>query len=372
MRFHSLKRGSFERFLIDLAAKAGHNFEFVFVFSEEPPLWLKESLNLNRAKIDWINTKMSRQSLKDIDTLMERYRPDIVHMHFFGLLTPFIPYIRWRHRRKLLVHIHAVTTYCSGRSKLETWLIPLRKRLCVKSIDRAISVSDFVRDKTMREFGFDEKQLITIYNGIGNTDPQGSEDSDLRSELSISKNTSLILTAAWLNKIKGIHVLIESLPRVLKSTDKKVVVIIAGEGPEKALLQNLARSLNLHDHVFFLGWRNDLLDLIRQSDMVIVPSICEEALSYFVLEAMAEGKPIIASHAGGIPELLGGSPSAGLLVPPGDKDQLAGAILSVLKNHGKTQLFSLEAQKRSQGKFHILMQIDSMIKIYSEVLSRSF
>jgi len=367
MRFHSRKKGSFERFLIALAEKAGKDFNFVFVFSEEPPDWLHRELMERGVKIDWSSYEVSRKGFRGIKKLMLTHKPDIVHVHFFSLLSPFIPYIRWRFGTKVIVHVHSVIPYEAGRTRLTTMLIPLRKWLVTKSISKVIAVSEFVRMETASVFPFSPNQIVTVYNGVEPTNSEKGSIPDIRSTLKISKNSFIIMAAAWLNEIKGIHILIESLPKVMEAGVDNVETIIVGEGPEKPRLEELARSLGIVEKVHFLGWRDDVPALIKQSDIIVVPSICKEAFPYFVLEAMVAGKPIVASNMGGIPELIGGEPAAGMLVPPGDPKHLAESIMRLIKDSQKRQSISLEAQRKTLNQFHIHRQIGFLEEIYSDL-----
>lgn len=367
MRFHSLKKGSFERFLIVLTEKAGKNFNFVFVFSEEPPDWLRKELENRGGKIDWSPCGTNRKGFKDIKRLMITYRPDVVHVHFFSLLSPFIPYIRWRFGVRVIVHIHSVIPYEFGRTRLRTMLIPLRKWLVANSVSRFIAVSEFVRTETAFVFPFKPDQVVIVYNGVEPARPEKETTSDIRSTLKISENSFVIIAAAWLNEIKGIHILIESLPKIREAVNDNVETIIVGDGPERPRLEELARSLGLSKKVHFLGWRDDVPGLIKESDIVVAPSICKEAFSYIVLEAMAAGKPIVASDMGGISELIGAEPAAGILVRPGDPMHLAESIIWLIKDPQKRQNISVEAQRKSLNEFHIYRQIGSLEEIYSDL-----
>lgn len=364
MRFHSLKKGSFERFLIALAEKAGKDFNFIFVFSEKPPDWLHRELIERKVSIDWSSYTTNRSGFKDIKRLMVTHRPDVVHIHFFSLLSPFIPYIRWRFGVRVIVHVHSVIPYETGRTRLSTMLISLRKWLVAKSVSKVIAVSEFVHKETASIFPFSPNQMVTIYNGVEPISSENTPASDIRTTLQISKNSFIIMAAAWLNAIKGIHVLIESLPKVREEVGDNVEAIIVGDGPEKSKLEELARSLGIVEKVHFLGWRDDVPNLIRQSDIIVAPSICKEAFSYFVLEAMIAGKPVVASDIGGISELISDNPAGGILVRPGDAKHLAESIIWLIKDPEKRKNLSHEAQKKSKNKFSIYKQVSSLEEIY--------
>ncbi|MEM2144735.1 MAG: glycosyltransferase family 4 protein [Candidatus Jordarchaeaceae archaeon] len=365
MRFYSLKRGSFERFLIALSEKAKSQYAFVFVFGQDPPAWLKEVLINSGARVDSICMKRNRIGFSGLNRLIKRYKPDIIHLHFFSLLHPFIPYLRWWHGVKIVHHIH---NFEVKRTGISGFFIPLRKYVAVKSIHRALCVSEFVKKKTASQFHFKEKQLISVLNGVEQPNLNGYAE-DIRLSLGISKDSLIIFSAAWLHENKGLHFLIQSLPNVHKEVREKVFTIIAGDGPELPRLKSLAESLGIREKVIFLGWRNDVPQLLSQSDIVVVPSIWEEPCGYIVLEALAAGKPVIGSDTGGITELLSGDPPAGILVPPSDANALSNAIKDLILDREKRENLSAEARKRTLSSFHISRQIDQIVRIYTDLLS---
>ncbi len=111
-------------------------------------------------------------------------------------------------------------------------------------------------------------------------------------------------------------------------------LLIVGEGEEENNLKNLARSLDLTEQVIFAGLRLDSDTLYPFAELFILPSRWE-GMPNAVLEAMAAGKPVVATEVGGVPELvLHGE--TGILVPPGDTDALAQAILDLLHGSGKS------------------------------------
>jgi glycosyltransferase involved in cell wall biosynthesis len=185
---------------------------------------------------------------------MRAYRPEIVHMHFFSLLSPFIPYLRWRHGVKIVVHVRSLISYNIGRTWIATLLIPLRKYIAAKSIHRVLFVSEFACRKTLSEFPFKRDQMITIYNAVEASVLVSSDRTQIRSTLAIPEEAYIVFSAAWLRNGKGIHVLIESISKVIKVWHENVVLVIGEDGPERSKLEELAKSLGVDQSIFFLGW----------------------------------------------------------------------------------------------------------------------
>lgn len=172
------------------------------------------------------------------------------------------------------------------------------------AFDRIVCVSDYMR-RDVAARGFPDRQLTTIYNGVEL--PQGPV-----------KDGDFILSLGRLVRLKGLDVLI----RAMKHT--RCQLKICGEGPERKRLEGLSHRLGLTDRIDFLGWVSEAEKhrLLSECRMFVIPSL-HEAYGMVAAEAMAYGKPVIASDTGGLPEVVG---DAGVLVPTGDVEGLARAI----------------------------------------------
>jgi glycosyltransferase involved in cell wall biosynthesis len=128
-----------------------------------------------------------------------------------------------------------------------------------------------------------------------------------------------------LSRDKGLGTLLEALSEVGDPP-----FLVAGEGPAKDDLMNTARSIGL-ENVRFLGWQEPtrVRELIRRSRYHVVPSLWEETANLGAMEALAAGRPVIASDIGAVPELVRGG--AGFVVKPGDSQALAASIRRLLK-----------------------------------------
>jgi glycosyltransferase involved in cell wall biosynthesis len=166
------------------------------------------------------------------------------------------------------------------------------------------------------EGGVRREKIRVIYSGIEAERFQSADGGRKREPLVVG-------TLAGLVKRKGHRYLLEAAAR-LKQQGVDLRYCFGGEGPERRDLQELALQLGLRDEVSFLGWVSDAPRFFASVDIFALPSLFE-GLGVAVLEAMAAGKPVVASFVGGIPELVEDQ-TTGLLVPPGDFESLAGAL----------------------------------------------
>lgn len=146
-----------------------------------------------------------------------------------------------------------------------------------------------------------------------------------------SSGKNVIGTAAVLEERKGHRFLLEAAA-LLKEQGLRLTYRFAGEGSERESLQRIAYRLGLRDEVLFLGFVSDIPTFLSSVDIFVLPSLYE-GLGIAVLEAMAAGKPVVASRTGGIPELVIDRVT-GLLVPPKDPGALARAILHLVSQAG--------------------------------------
>jgi glycosyltransferase involved in cell wall biosynthesis len=252
---------------------------------------------------DPVNLKFLRQATFPLIALKEKLDGfDIYHGHIYtsGLLAA---YLAKKNHGKSVNTIHgsyypiweeiAPFPIAGFYKASERVLAPLIARLC----DLQIHTGGYFA-KQVIEWGAPEDAIKVIHNGanpeVFNPDVTPAE---------FGKNGPIIFTARRLVRKNGLEHLIEAVSYVLK--EKECHLLIAGGGPEKARLKSRAERLGIFKHVTFLGMlpHEQIPPYLSLADIAVIPSIIE-ASSLFVLEAMAMGKPVIASNAGGIPDIL--------------------------------------------------------------------
>jgi glycosyltransferase involved in cell wall biosynthesis len=155
---------------------------------------------------------------------------------------------------------------------------------------------------------------------------------------------------------KGIKNLVQAMPRIL-TTMPKVMLVVVGDGPERDRLKEEVRRLGLSGNVIFAGKvaENKLLRLYEISDVFVLPAIVDsdgntEGLGVVLLEAMSTQKPVVASRVGGIPEVVVHK-QTGILVEPGNPDELARAITYLLKNDQISVKMGRKGRQRAEQIF---------------------
>lgn len=187
-----------------------------------------------------------------------------------------------------------------------------------------------------------------------------------------------ILYVGRLERVKGPQVLAEAIPLVLKEVPEARFVFVGGDRPairgnsQSASLEGRLEQTNAVSNVQFLGSVNEavLAGSYRAADICVVPSMIYESFSYTCAQAMAAGKPVVASRIGGIPETVEDGVT-GILVAPGDAAELAQAIVRLAKDPDQRERMGRAGRDRVAKEFDPVMIAQQNLKVY-EHASRQF
>ena len=201
------------------------------------------------------------------------------------------------------------------------------ERIAAEKCNQIVSVSDFHREWAIDLGICKRSRIVTIPNGIADQRHPTAAALMLRRQLGFSSEDLMLLTVARLAPEKGLECLIAAAA-LLRVQVPRCRVVIAGDGPVRWRLERLAQQHGISDRITFLGYRQDVPDLLAACDVVVLPSL-REGLSISLLEAMAAGKPIVASSIGSHVEVASQAHIA-KLVTPADERALARAIADLL------------------------------------------
>jgi glycosyltransferase involved in cell wall biosynthesis len=241
----------------------------------------------------------------------------------------------------------------------------LLDRFLVSLSSRIIAVSRIVR----RRFSWLKKNKVEIiYNGV-NTKRflPGLAQGDLRKKFHIDSEDIVIGTVGRLSPEKGLEYLISAIPDVINEYPQTKVLIV-GDGNEnyRLSLQEKVKELELSSRIFFVGFYEDVPQVLRCMDIFSLPSLFE-AFSRSLLEAMACGLPVVATAVGGNVEIVEDGVN-GLLVPPSNPGALAFAIKELLKDKEKARKMGLEAKLRVEENFSMDINAMKIERLYLQIL----
>lgn len=260
-------------------------------------------------------------------------RAQLVDAHF--ALYAFIPVVVGKLKRfPLVVHFHGPWA-SESRSALgdPRWLTCAKKQIEVSVYRRAqhiVTLSGAFKRVLVEQYGQVPWKIEVVPPGITLERFQPGDQVEARSSLNLPADAYVVVAVRRLVPRMGFDVLIRAWTRVSAALPIAVLVIV-GEGPERAKLQELARTQEISTSVRFLGKVDDstLIAAYRAADVAVVPTVELEGFGLIVLEALACGTPVVATDVGGLPEALAPLDS-GLVVPPGDPVALADRLESAL------------------------------------------
>lgn len=215
------------------------------------------------------------------------------------------------------------------------------RRLYNQKVDGVVAISHKISEVLVAG-GVERERIKVIHSGIDLTPFPRACATAPRSE------TKVIGTVAVLEERKGHRFLLEAAALV-KEQGFRVIYRFAGDGSERDALQRVVHELSLQEEVFFLGFVSDIPTFVSSVDIFVLPSLYE-GLGIAVLEAMAAGKPVVASRTGGIPELVTDQVT-GLLVPPKDPRALARAICHLLSQDDLLRRMGDKGRERALERF---------------------
>lgn len=233
-----------------------------------------------------------------------------------------------------------------------------QQRLVTSNVHLYTAVSQAVAQQLSQSFQVPSCKIRVIYNGVpvashGDTTVQGPHKGSKR---------PIVLTVARLDAQKGHKFLLEAIPQIPDAH-----FLLAGSGTEQEGLEARARDLGISTRISFLGYRSDIPTLLASCDVFVLPSLYE-GFPLSILEAMAAGRPVVATAVGGTPEAIIDGVT-GYLVPPGDSNSLAGAICNVLSNPKLAHAMGWAGRERVQASFSVDVMADRYGQIYEELVN---
>lgn len=274
--------------------------------------------------------------------------------------SPCLVHIQSRHaiafgsalaRRLNLPTLLTVHDHVPGRGRLP---LDLRCR------PRMIAVSESVRANMVDRGAASEDQVTVIHSGV--EVPDAMDNAGILS----SRRVPVVGTAGPLETSKGLPYFLEAARKVLDS-GHDVEFLIAGSGPEEHRLRRLVRDLELTRQVTFVPKLLEFTATLRAMDIFCLPSVVQ-GLGTVMLEAMALGRPVIASDVGGVSTILNDG-ETGLTVPPSDSGRLAERILELLNDPIRARAIGTAANRRVRDAFDVGKMVAATADEYQTVLA---
>jgi len=291
-----------------------------------------------------------------LSRLIKRLKPEIVHAHDpHGVAMAALALSMSTELAKPpLIAARRVDFHLKGNS-LSRWKY--------RQVDCFICVSEAIRTMLIAD-GVPPARTVVVNEGIDLERVEAAPPAKLHEELWLPRHAPIVGNVAALVRHKGQRYLIEAAAIVIRQIPDARFVI-AGEGELRGALERQVKDHKLEKHVYLLGFRPDVLSLQKIFDVFVMSSVTE-GLGTSLLDAMACAKPVVATAAGGIPEVVEDG-LTGLLVPTRDPEAMAAAIVRLLNDAGLRRQMGEAALLSARERFSVERMVLDTLRVYQRV-----
>jgi glycosyltransferase involved in cell wall biosynthesis len=299
--------------------------------------------------------------------LMRRERPHVVHTHtakagFVGRIAARLAGV------PVVLHTFHGHVFHGYFSPAKTQLFLLIERLGARLSTRIITISPRLREE-IAQFGVTGSERIEVIPlgfelEMFASQPRGA--GDFRRSLGLPAAATLVGAVGRLVPIKNIPLLLEAVA-LARQEDPDIRVVLIGDGSLREELEVEAEALGLGQAVIFTGWRHDLASVYADLDAVVISSH-NEGTPASLIEAMATGCPVVSTRVGGVPDLIADG-ETGRLVPPGEREALAAALLELFREQERTARMAELAQRQVLERHQARRLVADVDRLYRQLLT---
>jgi glycosyltransferase involved in cell wall biosynthesis len=347
-----------------LAARGWHS---VLCFLKPPPEPVRRFLELPNVSIEVVEDswRLSARATRRLFEVLKQYRPRILHLYFTGFLSAY----PWMAKALMVEKVYFTDQGSQPEGFVQT-RAPLWKRVTMRLINGpltgVISVSGYgYRNFTGRDL-LPKARFHIIYNSVdlARASLGLGKAGEFRRRYGIPLDRLVVTQVSWLIPEKGVDDLLTAARDVV-AAEPRAHFVLAGDGAHRLHLEQAAREMRIDDHVTFTGVVQDPLadGLFAASDVVCQMSRWEEVFGYVNAEAMASGKPLIATRVGGIPEIIDDG-HTGYLVDRRDTAAMAHRILELLRDSDLRHRMGEAGRQVAVEKFNHKTNVGQLVKLY--------
>ena len=316
------------------------------------------------AMVRSINPVKDFWALLSLVRLIIEERPYIIHTHSSkaGLLGRLAAKIAGVPQIVHTPHGHVFYGHFGPiASKVFLWI----EKIFSRFTDRMVALTDGEKNDYEKLSVCPSEKLLKIHSGVDVAQYMNSNGNmvEKKRSLGLDQNGTVVGFVGWLLPIKGPEYLLKAMEYVWPEHPEAALVFV-GKGDLDLDLRTQALQVNANGRVKFLGWREDINEIIPVFDMLVLPSL-NEGMGRVLVEAMAAGKPVVASRVGGIPDLVQHG-ETGYLVPPADEKALADGIKKLLDDPGNAWEMGQRGKEYCQ-QFSLEAMIAKLDDLYSDL-----
>lgn len=363
-----IRIGGTESYARELSAQlAERGWKSVLCFQSEPTEEVRRFLDLPNVSINVYAgpSDSTFKAMKGIARITREYRPEILHLHFVGFINPYSWIARFQSVKQVFFtdHHSRPSGYIATRAPL--WKRTLG-RVVNEPLTKVICVSNYGHE-CMSSFGLlPRDRFQMIYNGVDlsrvKSDPRRA--IHFRRRYSIPLDRSIVTQVSWVIPEKGIMDFLETA-HLVSRRNRNVQFVIVGEGDYRQEYMRRAVEMGIEDHVTWTGNVEDAFGegVFEAADVVCQFSRWEEVFGWTIAEAMAHGKPVVTTRAGGIPEVVQDH-ECGYLVDRGDTKTMSNKVLTLLNDASLRKHMGSKGKNIVRQKFDLRNNVAELIASY--------
>lgn len=346
----SLTVGGAERLILDFAKNLSKEHKIgVYVLKRVDSYIQEQVLNMEGISFYCYESLLSPLHIIRIVRIAKNY--DVVHVNLFPALY-WAAIAKCFLRNKRFVYTEH-STFNKRRKypilqKVEKWIYG--------QYDYIVAISNKVRESLLVWIGNNKRNIVTINNGV-DIRKFTTAKAVTKSMLGIDDGHVMIFMSARFSAAKDQSTVVKSFPFLLNN--RKIHIVFAGDGPLLENVKLLAEQMGISANIHFLGFRNDIPEIIKASDICVLSSKWE-GFGLVAVEYMAAGKPVIASNVDGLNDVVRG---AGMLFEQGNEKELAEKINLLIADDSLYNQMSKNCMKRSE-LYDLSHMISSYLSLY--------
>ena len=356
---HAGKAGT-ERYVQTLVEYLrGNGVEPYFAFNEGGLLVERmEQMGVPTARVE-MNSRFDFKAARELARLCEKWDIDLIHCHY--LREHYTAILAKRYNKKIRV------VYTNHFVLANDAVTRLSNRWMDKWQDQIIAVCNKGKEQLVSN-GWSADRIQVIFNAVDMQTWAGDRTgTTMRAEFHIPEDRLVMLCASRFAEDKGHEYLVRSLKRLTEICAVPFTMVLAGDGallePTKALVE----QLGLTEQVVFAGFRKDIKNLYKSSD-IYVNSSQHEALSFLIIEAMAAGLPVIVTDMGGNRDIVPPDAECGDLVVYDDPESMAAAMKNMLEDSDYRASCAAGALRTVEEKFEVGKMCRMTLDVYQKAV----
>ena len=299
--------------------------------------------------------------------LYREFQPDVVHAHV-PRSTLWAAWAKRLYGRRL-PFVYSEHNVQEAYPAWSRWVF----RTFLPSVDHVVCVSEAARQGFLRQWRWPEHRVTTVWNGIVPGRVQGKrEPLQTRDEIGGQASGQVVLNVANLTYRKAQEVLVAAMALVHREQDQAQCWIAGSPDIEPAaavVVRQAVAQRGAEDYVKLLGARRDVPDLLAACDVFVLSSR-QEGFPITILEAMAAGKPVVATDVGGCAEAVADG-ETGLIVPPDNPKALAEAIKHILDHPDEARRMGEAGRRRVEEHFTVEAMVAKHVEVYERVIAEA-